>query len=264
MYKGFFVFASVVAILIGIGSFMLEPTLNVEEKPLLSIFQFGYWLFVTINLFLLAIFYNKIDYDDDFIFSLIPIVNFAFMVGMIIEISLLYSEKNKSNRIKNNKYFKLSNNKMTKKYPQLISLNALKEIYDTINESMYVRREVRKNIRDFKNELQDIIIFLEKNYQTDEYYQLLIKYEISFIKCLSIFKDCIANNEIILDDVLNSSIELLEYFLKDVEETQKNIEKAAREEKLAKNKINTESKEKTKERYVKEIQEEIDLLKNKL
>jgi hypothetical protein len=225
-------------------------------------FLFLYWIFTIVGFIVYTLNYEKINSEEneftiDPIYFLIPmanIFNLLFTISIIFE---HYKELKKNKESIKEKY------KMTKKYPQLNSLNVLKEIFETITFSSNVNEE-EDNINKpmSAQEFKQMITFLKSNYQKDEYSQLLIKYEFSFIKLISIFKESNTIENKISEDILIPSNKLLRQFLNKVEEARKSIEKNELIEKEKKLNIDIETKDKTKERFINEINEEIKFHEN--
>jgi hypothetical protein len=225
-------------------------------------FLFLYWIFTIVGFIVYTLNYEKINSEEneftiDPIYFLIPmanIFNLLFTISIIFE---HYKELKKNKESIKEKY------KMTKKYPQLNSLNVLKEIFETITFSSNVNEE-EDNINKpmSAQEFKQMITFLENNYQKDEYSQLLIEYEFSFIKLISIFRESITIENKISEDILIPSNKLLRQFSNKVEATRKTIEKNELIEKERKFNIDNETKDKTKERFINEINEEIKFHEN--
>jgi hypothetical protein len=203
----------------------------------------------------------KFSNDDFFIsplFLFVPLVN-IFCLFLISGLALDEVITNDNER----KIFKKDSNKMTKKYLQLNSLNALKEIFDLLTTPSNVIDMNSSEKSMSTNKLAEIIIFLENNYQKDEYSKLLIDYEISFVKLVSIYNESINTHIVILDEILISSKELLNQFINEVNEVRENIVENSLTDKENKIKFETEFREKSKERLLKEIDDEIQFHKNK-
>ena len=253
-------FVTLAAKLIGLCSVVLAYLLDGVVGDSFAAFFYSYWMYTIIGLTIFTINYEKMkrsDGDGDFfiypINLFIPLVN-IFALLIISAIALESDEKENNNK---RKVSLKEKNKMTKKYPQLNSLNSLKEIYDIIFISSLVKVEDKTKKPISEEELKQMITLLKNNYQKNEYAQLLMDYEISFIKLLSIFEECLNINEFILDEVLLSSRELLKQFTNKVQETRENIEKNELMEIEKKRKINIQTKDKAKERFLKEINDEI-------
>jgi hypothetical protein len=256
-------FITVLSIIIGLCSFSLIMLFDGSiEGNVLETFLYPYWVFTIIGIIVYTFNYEKMICSDDFFINplnlFLPLVN----IFILLIICILATEKDTNSNNKR-KIFKKDNDKMAKKYPQLNSLNALKEIFDLITTASNVND---KNISEKSlstKKLIELIIFLENNYQKDEYSKLLIDYEITFVKLVSIYNESINTHIVILDEILISSKELLNQFSSKVIEIQANIKENGLTEKEHKIKLETEFREKSKERLLKEIDDEIQFHKNK-
>ena len=264
MNKNTVIFITVLSIIIGLCSFALILLFYGSIKgDVLKIFLYPYWLFTIIGFIFFSFNYEKMKCIDGELFInplnlFLPLVNvFALFI-----ICAFATEKDTNNN-NERKIFKKDKNKLTKKYPQLNSLNALKEIFDLITTVSNVNdNNITENSMSTKK-LKEFINFLEKNYQKDEYSKLLIEFEITFIKLITIYNESINTHIVILDEILISSKELLNQFSDKVDEIRINIQDNGLVEKENKIKIEIELREKSKERLLKEIDDEIQFHKNK-
>jgi hypothetical protein len=262
MRKKISVFFTIFSIIIGLAFFTIIYLLNgtVVAKNIEIIF-YMYWMF-TIAGYIIFIFNYDIlkNNEDDFLLEpinlFIPVINICIFLIFVITLVEKRKEHKKIKESIKEKY------KMTKKYPQLNSLNALKEVFETItfNSNADIEDSINKPLSPV--EFKQMITFLESNYQEYEYSQLLIKYEFSFIKLLSIFRESISIENKISDDIFIPSNKLLRQFSNKAEAARNTIEKNELIEKERKFNIDNETKDKTKERFINEINEEIKFHEN--
>jgi hypothetical protein len=184
------------------------------------------------------------------LFLFIPAFNIIVAFGYI-GIAITHSKKHKGK-----KAFTKEKNRMTKKYPQLVSLNALKEIYEIINVKDNVNADLIVKKPMTGHDLNQLIIFLDNNYLRDEYSNLLSNYEFTFIKLISIYKENIAIENLISSDIFMSSKKILEQFSNKLQDAKNNIEKNKYLEKEIKNSIESQTRDVTKRRLLNEINEE--------
>jgi predicted RNase H-like nuclease len=181
--------------------------------------------------------------------SAIPFLN--ILVFLKLTNDLFNRFKKSENKSKNSNYDK----KTLKKYPHLNTLNMLKEIkkmYEQEIKITFKNEEIDKFLV-VKQKLNETIDFLEENYQEDYFHQLLNTYEISFAKLLSIFKESLSIEKKVADDVLFAGRELLEQFCDKVNSRISNDDV-----------IENETKEKIRERFVKDIKGEIEFHKKSI
>jgi hypothetical protein len=178
-------------------------------------------------------------------FSFIPFINILVFLTLIIKMFNLFSVMEDKSKF----------NKSFKKYPQLYTLDMLKEIkkiYEQEIKTTFESVEIDKLLM-VKRKLNTTIDLLEENYQETFFYQLLNSYEISFAKLLSIFKESLSIEKKVKDDVLFASRDLLEQFCDKVNSVIQNTDV-----------IENEIKEKINERFIKDIREEINFHKKSM
>jgi hypothetical protein len=267
MSKNIITFITLLSGIVGIACLMLVFVFNgTTLGGTIKYFLFLYWSFVTLGFFVAMLNYDNIDFRKDafFIhpfFLFVPGANVIVALGYTgiaitvpldyIGIAIAHSIKHKGK-----KAFIKEKNRMTKRYPQLVSLNALKEIYEIINVKTNLRQALLVEKPMTGDDLKRLIIFLENNYLHDEYSNLLSNYEFTFIKLISIYKENIAIENLISSDIFMSSKKILEQFSDKVQDAKNNIEKNKLLEKEMNNSIEIQTRDITKQRLLNEINEE--------
>jgi hypothetical protein len=257
MSKSLSVYSMILSIIVGISCAITAYLANdTFEGNLLKFFLIFYWIFTIAGLIATVKNYEKLTYDEKefFINPLYLFLPLGNIIAFILFVLIIFEhdDEHKKNieSIKEHK-------KMTKKYPQLISLTALIEILELLKVDEYTNREIANNKPMSVQHLEEMVIFLRKNHKIDELANLLMNYEFSFIKLITIYKESIAVENIILDELLIPSKILLQQFSNKVDAIQSNIEKNMLSEKEMIKNIETITKNVTKERLINEINQEI-------
>jgi hypothetical protein len=257
MSKSLSVYLMMLSIIVGISCAITAYLANGPfEGNFFKFFLVFYWIFTIAGLIILVKNFEKLKWDEKYFliepfYLFIPLINAIVLVCYII----IITEYNKEHKISNRTI--KEKNKMTKKYPQLISLTTLIEILELLKVDEYTNEEIVNNKPMSVQHLEEMIIFLRKNHKIDEFAKLLINYEFSFIKLITIYKESIAVENIILDEILIPSKNLLQQFSNKVDAIQSNIEKNVSLEKEMKKNVEIITKNVTKERLINEINEEI-------
>jgi hypothetical protein len=182
----------------------------------------------------------------------VPAMAFIPYLNILVFLTLVIVLCSRFGTIKDKPKKSTFDKKILKKYPQLYTLDMLKEIKKMYEQEIKItfKSEEIDKLLTVKQKLNATIDFLEENYQETYFYQLLNSYEISFAKLLSIFKESLSIEKKVKDDVLFASRDLLEQFCDKVNSAIQNTDV-----------IENETKEKINERFIKDIREEINFHK---
>jgi hypothetical protein len=163
------------------------------------------------------------DAENDILFIIIfiPVVN--FVAFLILFIGLVF------------KYFKFAIKKYhQKKYPEIVSLDILEKIYKIYENEVVNQEWVKKFTKNFSA----VIELLNENHRNPEISHLLLNYEVTLTRILTILKESKQNDENTFNILLLESKKTIELFEDDILNAKNKFDQVIfdKEEKIA-NKI---------------------------
>jgi hypothetical protein len=194
-----------------------------------------YYVIFTVSIYLLLIFFNalhnKVEPDKDsklfdeeieiLFVSFVPIINVFYLFAIIWLYISSYLER--------------------KFHPENTSFKILKEILCLYTDSSYAIEHFSKFIDKLKRNIE----ILETKLDVESYKNLLVQYDFTFARIISILKESSKLNENTQNKVLLTSKELIDGFL---EESQQLLDKD--------NEMEFETQEVILNRFMKELEEE--------
>jgi hypothetical protein len=194
---------------------------------------------------------------NDFTIVFFPFINLLFtllMIAGIISILVDHSKvigKEKPVKFKEKK----RNKKLFKKNPELSSVQLLEKIYFEY-ESQLKNFEVAKAnklwILNFNQNLKMLIEDLKQSHNKPKISQLLLTYEVTFARILSILNESKEIEKELFEDLLFVSKDSIDYFIEEVQNLNK-----------LENELFNESKETTRKRFIEELKVDLDFQKNR-
>jgi hypothetical protein len=194
---------------------------------------------------------------DDFTITFFPFINLLFTLFIIVGIiSILVDHSKAVGKEKPVKFKeKKRNKKLFKKNPELSSISTLEKIqfeYKIQLLNLDVSKASNLWILNFNQNLLILIEDLKKNHTKPKITQLLLTYEVTFARILSILNESNEIEKELYDELLFVSKDSINYFIEEVQNVNK-----------LENELFNESKETTRKRFIEELKSDLDFQKNR-